>query len=324
MLDLERLLQLDELLRSRYCQTANTLADELECNEKTVRTYINYMRDRFDAPIEYSRKQGWHYTNADWRLSSVALTRGEIFALTLGARMLAAYGGSAYGTELQSAIEQLVKRLPEQSWVDLHQLVDEHVMFRSGAELDLDPEVWQILAQACQKKQQVWMRYATPGKPISARRLDPYILHFSRNNPYVTGWCHKRNMARWFRIDRIQEIKLLDEQFEVDPSFDRQTHVASAFQHEVGGTPQEVAIWFDAPTAPYIRERRWHPTQQIEEHADSSLTLRIMVRGMNEVKRWVLFYGRGAKVLDPPELVGMVRDEVQGMKHLYRLDNEEC
>ncbi|MEA5463885.1 helix-turn-helix transcriptional regulator [Leptothoe sp. PORK10 BA2] len=317
MLDLERLLQLDELLRSQPRPTAQSLAEVLECNEKTVRRYLEYLRDRFDAPIEHNRKQGWHYSNPDWRLSSVALTRGEIFALTLGARMLTAYGGSAYGSELQSAIEQLVKRLPEQSWVDLHELADEHVMFRSGAELDLDPEVWQTLEQACRQRQQVWMRYGTPGKPVSERRLDPYLLHFSRNNPYITGWCHKRNAARWFRVDRIQEIKLLEENFEVHPSFDRETHVMSAFQHEVGGTPQHVAIWFDGPTAPYIRERKWHPSQRIDEHPDGALTLRLVVRGLNEVKRWVLFYGQGAKVLGPPELVGMVRDEVQGMNLHY-------
>ncbi len=317
MLDLERLLQLDELLRWRERQTAETLASELECNEKTVRTYINYMRDRFDAPIEFSRQKGWYYTNANWRLSSVALTRGEIFALTLGARMLAAYGGSAYGAELQSAIEQLVKRLPEQTWVDLHQLADEHVMFRSGAELDLDAEIWQTLEQACRQKRQVWMRYATPGKPVSQRRLDPYLLHFSRSNPYVTGWCYKRNAVRWFRVDRIQELKLLDTQFKVNPSFNRQTHVTSAFQHEVGGTPQEVQIWFDEPTSPYIRERRWHSSQNIEEHPDGSLTLKLVVKGLNEVKRWVLFYGRGAKVLKPPELVGMIQDELKGMNEQY-------
>lgn len=317
MLSLERLLHLDELLRSQHRPTARSLADSLECNEKTVRRYIDYLRDRFDAPIENNRKQGYYYTNSNWRLSSVALTRGEVFALTLGARMMAAYGGSAYGKELQSAIEQLVKRLPEQSWINLHQLVDEHVMFRSGAELDLDPEVWETLERACRQKQQVWMRYATPGKAVSERRLDPYVLHFSRNNPYITGWCHKRNDIRWFRIDRIQEIKLLDEKFEIHASFDQETHVTSAFQHEVGGTPQEVAIWFDGPTAPYIRERRWHPSQRIAEHPDGALTLRMLVRGLNEVKRWVLFYGQGAKVLEPPELVAMVRDEVQGMSAHY-------
>lgn len=318
MLDLERLLKLDECLRRRQRQTAETLADELECNEKTVRTYINYMRDRFDAPIEFNRKQGWYYTNSGWRLDSVTLTRGEVFALTLGARMLSAYAGSTYSVELQSAIEQLVKRLPEQTWVDLHQLVDEHVMFRTGAELDLNPDTWQTLEKACRQKQQVLMRYATPGKPISQRRFDPYVLHFSQNNPYVTGWCHHRNNKRWFRVDRIREIQLLTQKFEIHPSFDRKQDIESAFQHEVGGTPQQVQIWFNQLTAPYIRERRWHQTQEIAEHSDGSLTLCMEVRGMNEVKRWVLFYGQGAKVLKPLILVAMVKAEVQGMEQLYK------
>lgn len=38
------------------------------------------------------------------------------------------------------------------------------MLFRLGAELDLKPEVWQTLEQACQQKQRVWMRYGTPGK----------------------------------------------------------------------------------------------------------------------------------------------------------------
>jgi predicted DNA-binding transcriptional regulator YafY len=109
--------------------------------------------------------------------------------------------------------------------------------------------------------------------------------------------------VRWFRVDRIQQLDLLGEQFEIDPTFDREDHFASAFQHEVGGIPTAIAIWFDTQTAPYIRERRWHPTQQIEEHPDGALPLQFVVRGLNEVKRWVLYYGSGARVLEPPELV---------------------
>jgi predicted DNA-binding transcriptional regulator YafY len=319
---LERLLQLDELLRSQPRPTAEMLGQTLECTERTIRNDIDLLRDRYGAPIEFSRQRGWHYTDPDWRLPSVPLTQGELFALTLGARMLSAYAGSAYGGQLRSAIEQLARRLPEQTWVDLQQLAEEQVLFRMGAELDLNPAVWQVLEQACQQKRRVWMRYGTPGKPVSERVLNPYVLHFSRNNPYVTGWCHTRQEPRWFRVDRIQEIKLLEERFEVDPSFDREAHFASAFQHEVGGVPQEMVIWFDGATAPYIRERRWHPTQVIEEHADGSLTLRFVVRGLNEVKRWVLFYGRGARVLGPPELVAIVREEVNGMSEQYSQEEQ--
>jgi hypothetical protein len=69
-----------------------------------------------------------------------------------------------------------------------------------------------------------------------------------------------------------------------------------------GGEAREMVIWFDARTAPYIRERVWNPTQQIEEHEDGALTLRFVARGLSEVKRWVLFYGKGAIAFLKPKL----------------------
>jgi predicted DNA-binding transcriptional regulator YafY len=44
----------------------------------------------------------------------------------------------------------------------------------------------------------------------------------------------------------------------------------------------------------------------------------MVVRGMNDVKRWVLGYGSGARVLEPSELVALVRDEAEGMQAQYQ------
>jgi hypothetical protein len=43
----------------------------------------------------------------------------------------------------------------------------------------------------------------------------------------------------------------------------------------------------------------------------------MVVRGLNDVKRWVLGYGRGARVEGPAELVEMVRKEIGGMNYNY-------
>lgn len=85
---LERLLQIDALLRTGQRQTAVSLAKDLEVSERKVRSDLAFLRDRFHAPLEFNRKQGHHYTDPEWRLPSIPLTKGELFALTLGARML--------------------------------------------------------------------------------------------------------------------------------------------------------------------------------------------------------------------------------------------
>ncbi|AFZ36232.1 helix-turn-helix type 11 domain protein [Stanieria cyanosphaera PCC 7437] len=316
---LERLLQIDALLRSGIRQTHRSLAVATEVSDRTIRNDLAFLRDRLLAPLEYQKERGWHYSDQNWRLPSISLSQGELFALTLGARMLEAYAGSAYVEELRSAIARLSERLPEATWIDLQQVADERILFRAGASINLDPEIWHDLERACKKSKSVWMEYFTASRNApSERKLDPYLLHIYRGtNPYVIGYCHKRHEMRWFRIDRIRSLKVLDEKFIQDPNFDARGHLSMIFQHEVGGVPQLVEIWFDRVTAPFIRERRWHPSQELSEHGDGSLTLQMYVSGLNDIKRWVLGYGKGAVVKNPPELVEMVQREIEAMNCNY-------
>jgi len=319
---LERLLQIDGFLRSKQRQTSDTLAIALEVSERTIRKDLAFLRDRYHAPLEYSHKQGWYYTDAQWRLPSITLTQGELFALTLGARMLQAYAGSAYEKELQSSIQRLAERLPEKTRINLERLAQERIIFRSGAEmLHFDPQVWEQLELACHNSRKVWMRYyAASYNQESERIIEPYLIDIYRgSNPYVIAFCHKRQDFRDFRIDRIRELQVLEESFQRDPNFNPKEYLANRFQYERGNQTFSVVIWFDRATAPYIRERRWHITQTIVKHADGSLTLQMEVPGLNDIKRWVLGYGKGAVVKAPPELVTLVKAEVEEMKKSYQL-----
>lgn len=316
---LERLLLIDSLLRTTHRPTTLSLAKELEVSQRTVRSDLAFLRDRFNAPLEYSPKLGHHYTDPEWRLPSIPLTKGELFALTVGARMLEAYAGSPYALQLRSAIARLSERLPETIWVNVQQLAEEYILFGAGAEIDLDPDIWHKLEDACSQRKTVLMTYYTASRDaISQRKLDPYLLHVYRGtNLYLIGYCHNRQAMRWFRVDRIQKLKILPQYFIPDSQFNAREYIGSVFQHEVGDKLLAVEIWFDAKTAPYIRERRWHYTQEIEEHSDGSLTLKMTVRGINDLKRWVLGYGKGAIVKSPPELIRMIRDEVQAVSSYY-------
>jgi predicted DNA-binding transcriptional regulator YafY len=324
-IQIERFLEIDRLLRDRTRQTGDSLAQHLEVSSRTIRSDLNWMRDRYYAPIEFSKQLGWHYTDLEWRLPTIPLHKGELFALTLGARMLEAFQGTTYAVELRSAIARLSERLPQQSWVDLQQLSDDRISFRSGVQIDLDLAIWQQLEDACREQKSVQMSYYSPqNNEITDRVFDPYLLHIYRGtNPYVIGYCHLRSAMRWFRVDRIRRLGLSTQSFNRDPTFDPQQHLANIFQYEVGGKPRSVVIWFDPKTAPFIRERRWHHTQEIDEHPDGSLTLKIFVPGTNDVKRWVLGYGVGAIVREPPELVDLVRTETIKMSQQYEQGVDE-
>lgn len=239
--------------------------------------------------------------------------------------MLSSYAGSTYVKELETAVNRLSERLPDKTLVDLQQLADERIMFGAGAEIiKLNPQIWQQLQEATSKSRQVWISYYAATKNTkSERTIDPYFLNIYRGtNPYVVAYCYLRQAWRDFRIDRIQQLKVLDTTFTHDPNFDPQKYLEDRFQYESGDRLYDIEIWFDEVTAPFIRERRWHKSQEIVEQGNGSLLLKLKVSSLNDIKRWVMGYGKGARVRNPPELVQMMRDEIEAIKISYSSEDK--
>lgn len=319
----ERLMQLDQFIREGQALTVKALAEVLQVSERTVHHDLDFLRDRFGAPLENNRQKGYFYRE-DWRLPLVPLTQGELFALVLGSRMLEAASGAAYAQELQSAIDQLVRRMPEKTWVDLQSVVEERIQFGASGLTELNPDFWKMLIEASRDNRTVEMTYYTASRDaLSTRKLDPYLLYVYRGtNPYVIGHCHRRKEVRYFRVDRIRELRFTDVSFEREKGFDGRRYLSTVFQVEAGGEPQLVVVRFAQKVAPFIRERRWHRSQCIAEHGDGSLTLSMEVPGLAEVLRWVLGYGAEARVEAPPALVAMVRGEVAKLAQGYDAEGQ--
>ena len=68
---------------------------------------------------------------------------------------------------------------------------------------------------------------------------------------------------------------------------------------------------FDSQQAPYIRERSWHFSQQIEELSGGALVVRFQTSGLGEIARWVMQYGARAEVLAPLELREIVASQLR-------------
>jgi len=74
-----------------------------------------------------------------------------------------------------------------------------------------------------------------------------------------------------------------------------------------------VVLRFDPAAADYIREKRWHPSQELRDLAGGGLELRLKLSSLGEVQRWILSWGGSAQVVAPPELVESVRAAAERM-----------
>ncbi|MEW6182557.1 MAG: WYL domain-containing protein [Bacillota bacterium] len=318
-----RIYLIDALVRSRTFPSVSRLVDELEVSRRTVERELEYLRDQMNAPLRYDRTRGGYCYTADFRLPPFSLSEGEVIALFIGSKILSQYRGTPYEKLIKGAFDKICLALPETVSLDFS-LIDQTMSFAverpRGDEQHL-LRMQELLNRALREHRTVELEYYTASRDAdTSRRVDPYHLRHHRGAWYVVGYCHFRAEVRMFALDRITNLQVTKERFTPDPNFDIQTYVEDSLALERGGELEEVHIRFDRFQARYIRERQWHSSQEITEHPDGTMTLMLRVRGLGEVKRWIMSFGHHAEVLAPAWLREEVAAEVEMMAKKYGMD----
>ena len=93
-----------------------------------------------------------------------------------------------------------------------------------------------------------------------------------------------------------------------------------AFAHSLGvnqGAPERIEIAFEPRIARYLKERVWHPSQQLQETADGTLTMTLNVCNDWALRSWILGFGPLARVVSPGELATQILDEIEQTRSHY-------
>ncbi|KUK36035.1 MAG: hypothetical protein PWQ39_871 [Thermacetogenium sp.] len=316
---LERIMEIDRQVRAKLYPNARSLARELEVSERTIYQDRQFLLDRLGAPLAYDRQRGgWYYTDPTWVLPSVLMTQGELLAFFLSVEAARRCLGTPFEAALRSAVKKITASLKAPVEVNLEEL-RRSFTFASYPNVGVPEEFLLDLQRAVQEQHQVKIHYYTASRGCWQERVvDPYHLYNRSGDWYLIAFDHLRSAYRIFHTGRVDRWEVLKSGFTRDPDFHLEEWMGQAFQIERGEEPVEVAVRFDAYQARYIRERRWHPTQTVEELPDGGLILRFRTGGLAEVKRWVMGYGSHAEVLAPQSLREEVAAEAGEVVKLYR------
>lgn len=316
---LNRVLHIDAAIRSGRYPTVRQFCDEFAVAPRTIHADFAFLRDQWHAPLIYDRqRRGYAYTDATWTLSGVQLSQGELLAFFLSIDLAQHYLGTPFEESLRQAVESLAALLPRKVQVELRQLVG-HATFHPGAPTHADPALLLALFEAVHECHPVHIRYFTASRGAeSERQIEPYHLHNRLGNWELFAFDHRRQAFRSFALSRIRDWRVeRGAHFTRDHAFSVEAFTAHGFQSVLTGTTEEIVVLVSSPTAPYVRERQWHPSQQVEEHPDGALTLRFQTGALAAVHRWVLYYGAGVEVLAPPALRAMLAETAAALTRLY-------
>ena len=78
-----------------------------------------------------------------------------------------------------------------------------------------------------------------------------------------------------------------------------------------------MVLQFTPAIASVVKERRWHPSQTVDDLADGGILLVVRVSDPREMRPWIRSWGAECQVLEPPWLRDEMRAEVQRMAENY-------
>ena len=173
--------------------------------------------------------------------------------------------------------------------------------------LDID-----ALAKAAANNRQLRFNYRKPGAPEAEPRVvDPYHLANINSEWFLFAHCHLRNDIRTFTPARIKGMVETGVTFEPPEGFSLEERLRGSFAIVTGDSEQEITIRFNELVADYIREKKWHPTQQQRDLEDGGVELTMHLTSLSEVQRWVMTWCGNAQVIRPPELAKSVKEAAE-------------
>jgi predicted DNA-binding transcriptional regulator YafY len=207
----DRLFRIVLLLGRGRAVTARSLAETLEVSERTI------YRDMADliasgvpvdgaAGVGYLLRRGFH-------LPPLMFDAEELAALALGGRMVRGWTDSALGKAAARALLKIESVVPaaQRDALNRATLMVPDIRAASAMVAPLG-----LLRQAIDDHVKVAFDYRRADGADSQRVVRPLGLMFWGGAWTLGAWCEMRGDFRTFRLDRIGDLKRLEERFEPD------------------------------------------------------------------------------------------------------------
>lgn len=250
-------------------------------------------------------------------LEETGLSVTELCALYFGRSLMDACAGGPFSDDLERAFAKIERALPAAARRFLDAL-PRLLRAKAPPRKKHDKRTHDIVvraADAALRQRRVAMRYASAS---SARTrdyvVDPQRISYADGGVYLIAFVPEYAQLRTFAVERIETLAITDEGFDPKPL------PAEPFAHSLGvntGEPARIRIEFDRSVAPYIRERHWHASQQIDERPDGSILLTLDVCNDRPLRTWILGFGALARVESPAPLAQEILEEIDAAREQY-------
>jgi len=294
----DRLVAMVMHLQGRRVVRAEELAGHFEISVRTVYRDISALAESGvpicgEAGVGYSLMKGYH-------LPPVMLTAEEAMALFIGGEMVKQFADASLGAPMQSALAKIRSVLPRESQDDLDRLSQATAIVReSRLPSGLDQRMLLPIQQAIVARRVLRMTYRAKARDDdTVREVEPLGVTYHSAAWYLVAWCRLRKDFRYFKIERLRALEVLNERFAVRAGFSLREHL-----RELRSTGERIGarVWF-SPDAIERARRESYAEIQSEEATRGGFEVKMETFSLDWLAHWLLSFGAEAEAVAPAKL----------------------
>ncbi|KAA6216783.1 helix-turn-helix transcriptional regulator [Streptomyces filamentosus] len=156
--------------------------------------------------------------------------------------------------------------------------------------------------RAISERRRLWVRYYSPARDeLTEREVDPIRL-FAVGHTYMEAWCRLSEARRTFRLDRVAEIRILEEAA-APPELELRDLSEGLVQPSADDPEVVVEV---GPGGRWVAE--YYPHDRAEELPGGGLRITLRTPDPASLKRLALRLGSDGRIVSPSGLADSARE----------------
>ena len=207
---LSRLTAILTQLQTKRLLTSTELADKFSVS---VRTIYRDIRALEQAGVPIITEEGKGYTLMEgYKIPPVMFTEVQANALIIAEQLVLKNKDASFIKDYSEAIEK-IKAVLRYSQKDKVNLLSERTRFDQNINRERNSNNLSELQYALTNFRLVNIDYINADEKSTSRTIEPFAI-LSTENWLLVAYCQLREEFRFFRLDRIKKLQVLNEHFE--------------------------------------------------------------------------------------------------------------